>query len=27
LTKRFPKATGHIVQGNGDLLGFFRYYH
>ena len=23
LTKKFPKATGHIVQGNNDLLGFF----
>jgi lysophospholipid hydrolase len=24
LTKKFPKATGHIVQGNSDLSGFFQ---
>ena len=24
LTKKFPKATGHIVQGNNDRLGFFQ---
>jgi lysophospholipid hydrolase len=27
LTKKFPKATGHIVQGNNDQLGFFKYCH
>jgi lysophospholipid hydrolase len=25
LTKKFPKATGHIVQGNNDQLSFFKY--
>ena len=24
LTKKFPKATGHIVQGDDDQLGFFK---
>jgi lysophospholipid hydrolase len=27
LTKKFPKATGHIVQGNNDQLCFFQYWH
>ena len=27
LTKKFPKATGHIVQGNNDQLLFFQYCH
>lgn len=27
LTKKFPKATGHIVQGNNDQLTFFKLCH